>query len=66
MSPARTEIPCPSCQKLTVWSVENPFRPFCSQRCKLIDFGGWANETHAIPGAAFIAEQDDANEDESI
>jgi uncharacterized protein len=32
------------------WSESNPFRPFCSERCRLIDLGAWLSEKHAIPG----------------
>lgn len=42
-------VNCPYCQKAIAWTSENPFRPFCSERCKLIDFGAWANEEHKIP-----------------
>ncbi len=42
-------IPCPNCQQPVQWSNDNPYRPFCSERCKLIDFGAWANEEHSIP-----------------
>jgi len=31
------------------WSQSNRFRPFCSERCRLIDLGAWASETHRIP-----------------
>ncbi|KAF0808944.1 DNA gyrase inhibitor [Alcanivorax sp. S71-1-4] len=31
------------------WRSDNPWRPFCSERCKLIDLGDWAAERHAIP-----------------
>ena len=41
--------PCPQCKSLTR-STNNPWRPFCSERCKLIDLGDWAAERHAIPG----------------
>ena len=41
--------PCPQCISLTRWD-NNPWRPFCSERCKLIDLGDWAAERHAIPG----------------
>lgn len=44
------ELNCPTCNKTITWSDEYPDRPFCSARCKQIDFGDWANETHAIPG----------------
>ncbi|MBA3981552.1 MAG: DNA gyrase inhibitor YacG [Alcanivorax sp.] len=42
--------PCPQCKKLIQWRSDNPWRPFCSERCKLIDLGDWASERHAIPG----------------
>lgn len=43
-------VACPHCKQKAEWSPENPYRPFCSERCKLIDFGAWANEEHSIPG----------------
>jgi endogenous inhibitor of DNA gyrase (YacG/DUF329 family) len=39
---------CPTCQQPTTYQ-NNPFRPFCSERCKLIDFGAWVNEEYAVP-----------------
>lgn len=42
-------VNCPTCQKAVEWSDENPFRPFCSERCKLIDLGAWANEEYRVP-----------------
>lgn len=39
---------CPNCGKNIEWK-DNPARPFCSERCKLIDFGAWANEEYAVP-----------------
>lgn len=39
---------CPTCNKSVDFIPENPFRPFCSERCKLIDLGAWANEEYAI------------------
>ncbi len=44
------KVPCPTCTKTLAWSKDNPFRPFCSERCKLIDLGAWAAEEHSIPG----------------
>jgi endogenous inhibitor of DNA gyrase (YacG/DUF329 family) len=32
------------------WSLASPFRPFCSERCKLIDLGAWMNGQRAIAG----------------
>jgi len=43
-------IKCPTCQTEKEWSSDNAFRPFCCERCKLIDLGAWANESHVIPG----------------
>lgn len=43
------QVPCPHCKKLAEFSPNNRFRPFCSERCKMIDLGDWANETYRIP-----------------
>jgi endogenous inhibitor of DNA gyrase (YacG/DUF329 family) len=50
------EVACPRCGTRREWSA-NPWRPFCSERCKLIDLGGWLTEQNAIPGEA-VAEND--------
>lgn len=42
-------VSCPTCQKKSLWSIENPDRPFCTPRCKLIDLGAWASESYSIP-----------------
>ena len=39
---------CPTCDKETVYEG-NPYRPFCSQRCKLLDLGNWAGEKYRVP-----------------
>ncbi|WP_058498059.1 DNA gyrase inhibitor YacG [Legionella gratiana] len=44
------KISCPACNKRNTWHSDNPFKPFCSDRCKLIDLGEWASETRKIPG----------------
>lgn len=44
------KITCPTCGKQNTWHPDNVFRPFCSDRCKLIDLGDWANERRKIPG----------------
>lgn len=46
---ATRQIPCPQCGGNSVWGSENPFRPFCSERCKLIDLGAWASEAYRVP-----------------
>jgi uncharacterized protein len=45
-------VTCPTCKRLVEWSEASRWRPFCSERCKLIDLGAWAAERHAIPGEA--------------
>jgi endogenous inhibitor of DNA gyrase (YacG/DUF329 family) len=58
--PARRRlVACPQCGKGTPWSVDNPFRPFCSERCKLIDLGQWASESYRIPQAQQESESPD-------
>jgi uncharacterized protein len=42
-------VPCPHCKTLSEFSPNNPFRPFCSERCNMIDLGDWANENYKIP-----------------
>jgi endogenous inhibitor of DNA gyrase (YacG/DUF329 family) len=41
-------VNCPQCGKEMVWDTSNRFRPFCSERCKLIDLGKWANEEYCV------------------
>lgn len=40
---------CPRCKKEAVFSSANPYRPFCSERCRLIDLGDWASEKYRVP-----------------
>ena len=48
---------CPICHKEV--RIEDPFMPFCSERCKLIDLGNWASEKYVIPGTAAKSEEDE-------
>ncbi|MFZ6017145.1 MAG: DNA gyrase inhibitor YacG [Nitrospirota bacterium] len=56
------KITCPTCKNTTTWE-ENPWRPFCSERCKLIDLGKWASEEYRIAGGK--AEEDQKQRTES-
>ncbi len=47
-------VKCPTCSRLSPWSPQAPFRPFCSERCKLIDLGAWISEERSIPGDASV------------
>ncbi|MGB5307146.1 MAG: DNA gyrase inhibitor YacG [Gammaproteobacteria bacterium] len=52
-------VKCPACGKAVEWSSAQRWRPFCSERCKLIDLGEWFNEDHAIPGEPLpVSDQD--------
>ena len=43
-------IECPACGAPALWSPDNRWRPFCSERCKLTDLGRWASGEYAIEG----------------
>jgi len=43
------KLSCPTCGKPVQWSERYPHRPFCCERCKLIDLGAWAGESYRIP-----------------
>ncbi|HAD48920.1 MAG: DNA gyrase inhibitor YacG [Idiomarina sp.] len=59
-----TTVDCPTCQTQVEWSDNSPYKPFCSERCKLIDLGEWANEEKSIPGEpAVVPEQVPGNDD---
>ena len=44
-------VACPNCRGDSVFSTENKYRPFCSERCKNIDLGAWASESFRLPTA---------------
>ncbi|MCU0814271.1 MAG: DNA gyrase inhibitor YacG [Burkholderiaceae bacterium] len=48
-SPRR--VRCPTCGALAVYDATNPWRPFCSERCRQIDLGAWASEGYRVPSA---------------
>ncbi len=41
-------VACPQCGKEHVWDTANRYRPFCCERCKMIDLGKWANEDYRV------------------
>ncbi|HEY3852633.1 MAG TPA: DNA gyrase inhibitor YacG [Steroidobacteraceae bacterium] len=45
-----TTVKCPTCRRPVEWSEVSVYRPFFSDRCRLIDLGAWLTEQHAIPG----------------
>lgn len=52
-----TLVKCPTCHREIDWS-SSQYRPFCSERCRLIDLGAWLSEKHAIAGDAAPSEGD--------
>ncbi len=42
------QVNCPVCQRIVPWTEAEIFRPFCSRKCQLIDFGDWASENYSI------------------
>lgn len=53
-------VACPTCDTRTEYDPQNPYRPFCSKRCKLIDLGQWATESYRIPEITPSEEPEDA------
>ena len=49
------QVKCPTCRREIVYDAGSPFRPFCSERCRLIDLGAWSQESFRIP----VVEEDD-------
>ncbi len=50
---------CPTCGKPVEWK-DNLFRPFCSERCKLVDLGRWVSDEYSVPGKPIPSEQLDS------
>ena len=44
-------VACPRCGAQAPYAPANPWRPFCSERCRLIDLGNWASEAYRVPVA---------------
>lgn len=57
-------VDCPTCGEKVSWTEDNHFRPFCSNRCKQIDLGAWAEEKYVIP--AVNLPQDVDNPDDKL
>jgi uncharacterized protein len=49
--PIPRTVSCPQCGAAVEWTPASKWRPFCSERCKLIDLGAWATESYRIPVA---------------
>ena len=53
------KLPCPTCKKNIKYDLGNVNRPFCSEKCKLIDLGAWASEEYNIPGEVHVERNED-------
>jgi uncharacterized protein len=54
-------VTCPTCKRKVAWSPTSPFRPFCSERCRLIDLGAWVSEQRGIQGDEEIGSDSDGD-----
>ena len=52
---------CPICRQNVNWEG-NPNRPFCSERCRLIDLGNWATGQYSLPAEETNTEETDKEE----
>ncbi len=57
-------VKCPTCETKVIWSEQSPYRPFCSKKCQLIDFGTWADEENSIAGAPDMSDGDAWSEEQ--
>ena len=53
-------IRCPGCGGESVYAASNPFRPFCSERCRGADLGAWASEGYRVPARQTSPDGDDS------
>lgn len=51
-------VKCPTCNKQVAWVMEEKFKPFCCERCKLIDLGEWVMEEKKIAGDPIALDSD--------
>lgn len=51
-APKPRVVTCPQCGGKSVYAPSNPYRPFCSERCKNLDLGAWAAESFRVPDDA--------------
>ena len=63
-TPPRRSVRCPTCGGPSAYAATNAYRPFCSERCKNLDFGAWASEAYRV-GAPAVPTADDAADSET-
>ena len=57
-------LPCPRCGAPAPFGPQNQWRPFCSERCRMIDLGQWASESYRVPVAEDQQGPPDAADDD--
>jgi uncharacterized protein len=57
-------IRCPYCKKETVYDPSNASRPFCSERCQVLDLGAWADESYKVPVEESVSPSVNKNQDD--
>jgi endogenous inhibitor of DNA gyrase (YacG/DUF329 family) len=57
------EVKCPICRKVTSWE-DNPFHPFCSDRCRIIDLGAWTQGSYRIPAEEMDIDLEDEDDED--
>ena len=55
-------VKCPTCGAAVDWSEAQRWRPFCSERCKLIDLGSWFDESNRIPEEGLSSSSSDTDD----
>ncbi len=60
-----TMVKCPTCGRPVKWSEASAYRPFCSDRCRLIDLGAWLDEKHRIAGEPGATDSSDEPQENS-
>ena len=58
------QVKCPTCGRSVEWIESNPYRPFCNERCKLIDLGAWLSEEQRIAGESALGANDESANDD--
>ena len=51
-------VTCPGCGDVSPYSTANRWRPFCSERCKMIDLGTWASDGYVVAGEVIASDDD--------
>jgi uncharacterized protein len=64
MQPKELKVKCPHCGRGFNYP-DSAFRPFCSEKCRLIDLGSWLNETYAIPTKEKLEEESNEEDNDS-